>query len=263
MPLGPSLVVAALCAGAPLVDEAHPLEPHDHEDAAPAVDAHARKRVLVLGDSHAVTSFGRALDLLFRSLDDVEVTTVGGCGVSPDAFVAGGQARCGYLSIEASASPDWTVVAKKNAPTPRASDLIARARPDLVVVQLGANQIHQAWTNPDAARAEIAALADQVRAAGSDCLWVGPPTGRPNVKPHERIDRVYALLDEALAGKCTLLDSRPAAMPFLDYERVAPRRGDGRHFDRIGPEGQTLAGRWALEVFKVARTMLRAREEQT
>lgn len=270
MPSG-SVALAAFLAAAPfgaVVDDAPAV---GAPPPAPAVDAFARpvvgsperpdaKRVLVLGDSHATTSFGRALDLLLRSLDDVEVTTIGGCGVSPDAFVVGGEARCGFLRIEHDAStPDWVVVAKKKSPTPRVDELLSRARPDLTIVELGANQIHTAWVDPARAKADVVALADAVRASGSACLWVGPPTGHARVKPHERIDRVYTVLEEALAGRCTLLDSRPSAMPFLDYERVAPKRGDGRHFDRIGPEGQALAGRWALEVFKVARRMLDAR----
>ncbi len=228
-------------------------------------DATAVRRVLVIGDSHATTSFGRALDLLLRSVDGVDVTTIGSCGVTPDAFMDGRQARCGFLSIESAPrdlasgttdAGDWVVVAKRSGPTPKLQELLAKARPELTIVELGANQIHSAWKDPEKASTEISALADAVRASGSACLWVGPPAGRAAVKPPERIDRVYELLQQSLAGKCALLDSRPAALPFLDYERVAPRRGDGRHWDKIGPEGQALAGRWALEVFKAARRML-------
>ena len=212
--------------------------------------------ILVIGDSHAATTFGRALDLLLRTLPDVEVTTVGSCGVSPDAFLRGLDARCGFLRIE-EGEPDWVVVKRKVAKTPRLEQLLARRRPSLTIVELGANQIHSAWRDPEGAARDVAAVADAIVASGSGCLWVGPPAGRNAVKPHRKIEHLYGVLSRALRGRCRLLDSRPEALPFLDYERLAPRAGDGRHWDAIGIEGQQAARRWALEVFRAAEVMLK------
>ncbi|MFZ9887761.1 MAG: hypothetical protein ACO3JL_09685 [Myxococcota bacterium] len=210
--------------------------------------------VLIIGDSHATSTFGKSLDLLLRSVD-AEVTTVGSCGVSPDAFLRGLSASCGFLRIE-TGEPDWRVVKLNQASTPRLEELLGSAAPTLTIVELGANQIHSAWRNPAEASDDIAALADTILASGSACLWVGPPSGRDNVKPHAKVEYLYGLLEKSLQGRCKLVDSRPSALPFLDYERLAPRSGDGRHWDAIGIEGQQAARRWALEVFKVAVPLL-------
>lgn len=223
-----------------------------------SVEISERPSVLVIGDSHATTTFGRSLDLLLRTLD-ARVTTVGSCGVSPDAFLHGLNAQCGYLKLEAG-EPDWVVIRKKKAKTPLLFELLAETQPALTIVELGANQIHSAWRNPEAAASDIAAVADAIREGGSECLWVGPPAGRDEVKPHQKIEHLYNVLGTVLAGRCRLLDSRPSALPFLDYERIAPKAGDGRHWDNIGIRGQQAARRWALEVFRAADEMLRERE---
>lgn len=210
--------------------------------------------VLLIGDSHATSTFGKSLDLLLRSVD-AEVTTVGSCGVSPDAFLRGLSASCGFLRIEPG-EPDWRVEKRNQASTPRVEELLAAAAPTLTIVELGANQIHTAWRNPAEASDDIAALADTILASGSACLWVGPPSGRDDVKPHAKVEYLYGLLEKSLQGRCELVDSRPSALPFLDYERLAPRSGDGRHWDAIGIEGQQAARRWALAVFKVAVPLL-------
>lgn len=213
--------------------------------------------VLLIGDSHATSTFGRSLDLLLRSVD-AEVTTVGSCGVSPDAFLRGLSASCGFLRIEPG-EPDWRVEKRSQASTPRLEELLAAAAPTLTIVELGANQIHTAWRNPAEATHDIATLADTILASGSACLWVGPPSGRDDVKPHAKVEYLYELLEKSLQGRCELVDSRPSALPFLDYERIAPRSGDGRHWDAIGIEGQQAARRWALAVFKVAVPLLEQR----
>lgn len=226
---------------------------------SPAPDPGGRTApsVLVIGDSHATTTFGRSLDLLLRTLD-ARVTTVGSCGVSPNAFLRGLHAQCGYLKLE-SGEPDWVVTSKKQAKTPLLHELLADHQPDLTIVELGANQIHSAWRNPEGAAKDIATLADAIRESGSQCLWVGPPAGRDAVKPRQKIAHLYRVLGAALADRCRLLDSRPEALPFLDYERLAPTAGDGRHWDGIGIRGQQAARRWALEVFRGAEEMLRSR----
>ena len=218
---------------------------------AAAGPALGQDRVLVVGDSHTATTFGRALDLLLRARPDTEVTTVGACGVRPQAFLEGKPTRCGYLKID-EAETTWT---RRKVATPTLHTLLDDTAPDLVVIALGANELNTAWRNPEAATADARALIDQVKQSGARCLWVGPPVGHPNQKPLERIDNVYSTLAAATQDDCTLIDSRPGAMPFLDYREVAGkarRRGDGRHFDAIGVIGQQAARQWALEVYAQA-----------
>ncbi|MCP4499960.1 MAG: SGNH/GDSL hydrolase family protein [Deltaproteobacteria bacterium] len=217
-------------------------------------------RVLLIGDSHVSSTFGRALDLLLRSREQTEVTTVGSCGMSPSGFTDALPSRCGVLQV----SLDATRWSGRRTRTPQMSELLNDTLPDLTVVELGANQIHSAWRNPERAKKEILALADEISAKG-ECLWVGPPYGREKQKPARKIENVYRILEDALEGRCTLLDSRPSALPFLDYDAIASaakRRGDGRHFDAMGTLGQQAARKWALSVFKETSTHLGAIEKR-
>jgi hypothetical protein len=66
----------------------------------PAVPEVAPHRILVIGDSHTAGTFGRALDLLLRTLPKADVKTVGSCGLSPDGFLQSKGTRCGYLEID-------------------------------------------------------------------------------------------------------------------------------------------------------------------
>jgi len=217
----------------------------------------AENSVLVIGDSHATSTFGKALDLLLRTLPDTQVTTVGSCGVTPQAFLDGTPSHCGVLEI-ARAEPDWIVKAQKGK-TPQIEKLLSTWRPKLTVVELGANQIHRAYRDPEGAVAESRALAEAIRASGSRCLWVGPPGGREQEKPKHKMNFLYSVLKQGVADLCTFTDSRPSSLAFLDYERVTKsrrRKGDGRHFDAIGVVGQQMARRWALSVFRSARNMM-------
>ncbi len=221
---------------------------------APAREIKERPvRVLVLGDSHTSSTFGRALDLLFRSRPKTDVTTVGACGHRPGGFLSAKESRCGLLELH----NDKTRYRKEGAP-PSLDALLTKIEPDLTVVELGANQIHTAWRNPAAAKEEIRALSEKLAAKGA-CVWVGPPTGREREKPRKKIDHVYTLLRETLPQGCRLLDSRPESLDFLvwnDLSAKAKRRGDGKHFDTLGPIGQQAARKWALHVFNSVRDEL-------
>lgn len=219
-------------------------------DADPESVQERPVRVLVLGDSHTSSTFGRALDLLFRSRPKTDVTTVGACGHRPGGFLSAKESRCGLLELH----NDKTRYRKAGAP-PSLDALLSKIEPDLTVVELGANQIHTAWRDPAAAKQEIRALAEKLAAKGA-CVWVGPPTGREREKPRKKIDHVYKLLAETLPAGCRLLDSRPESLDFLvwnDLATKAKRRGDGKHFDTLGPIGQQAARKWALHVFNSVR----------
>ncbi len=206
-------------------------------------------RVLIIGDSHVTQTYGQALDLLLRARARTRVTTVGSCGVSPDGFLTGKTTRCGFLHID---GPDMTVELERRSSTPQVDDLLAEHRPDVTVIELGANLIWRAQREPEAAAAQIRTLAEKV-AASSTCVWVGPPNGTDRKKPSALIDDVYRLLEQNLPAGCTFMDSRTAALPFLDYAdlaRQAKRRGDGRHFDNIGIIGRQAARRWALATYE-------------
>ena len=228
-----------------------------------SASASADERVLVIGDSHATSTFGKALDLLLRTLPDTEVTTIGSCGVTPSAYLEGKASNCGNLQI-AKSEPDWIVRASAGN-TPKIQTLLDTWDPTLTIVELGANQIHRAYKNPEGAANEARMLAEAIRASGSKCLWVGPPFGRDFAKPTHKMQFLYSVLEHGVSDLCSFTDSRPSALTFLDYERVTKnkrRKGDGRHFDAIGVVGQGMARRWALSVFHDAKKALEAKTKK-
>ncbi len=239
------------------VEELELAEEHLHQRyrEAPAMHDVAPHRILVIGDSHTAGTFGRALDLLLRTLPDTDVKTVGSCGLSPDGFLESKGTRCGYLEIDG----EQMAFKKRKGSTPAIDALLVEHDPDLTIVELGANQIHTAMRDPEGAAADIRALATRVLARSSRCLWVGPPYGAAAKKPPQRIDHVYNVLASALPSGCSILDSRPQAQPYLAWPDIAAkagRRGDGKHFDTLGVHGQHAARRWARVVFDKARATL-------
>lgn len=233
--------------------------PWEGESPAPALplargDAARPLRVLVVGDSHTAGTFGRALDLLLRSLPNTEVLTVGSCGLSPDGFLESKTTRCGFLQIQ-----EESFHFQRRLRTPHIDDLLAAHKPDLTIVELGANQIHTAARDPRGAAKDIRRLVDKIEAAGSRVLWVGPPYGEAAKKPPPKLEHVYEVLAATLPGRIKFVDSRPSAMPFLDWDQIvdaAGKRGDGKHFDTLGVYGQQASRRWAMAVFEAAQPLL-------
>lgn len=229
--------------------------------ARPISDAPAQpaetgdSHVLLIGDSHVAQTYGQSLDLLLRSRANTTVATVGSCGSNPDAFLQGKKTHCGLLRIDGS---DMNVAKRKRSKTPEVTELLRKQKPDLTIVELGANLIRKAHSSPKATAAQLAELARKVSSVGQ-CIWVGPPNGLPKQKPVKKIDNVYRLLHENVGEYCEIMDSRATALPFLDYASLsqkAKRKGDGRHFDHIGLHGRQAARRWALATFEMASSSL-------
>ena len=165
--------------------------------------------------------------------------------------------RCGSLRLDA----DNVSFRSTLQSAPSVTELLAEYDPDLTIVQLGANQIHTAFRDPQSAGRQVRSLAALVQAQHSGCLWVGPPYGSERAKPHHKMAHLYDVLHSAVPAGCNFLDASPQALPFLDYARIterAGRSGDGRHFDSIGIHGKTAARRWALAVFHRVRELLDA-----
>jgi hypothetical protein len=95
------------------------------------------------------------------------------------------------------------------APTPLIGTILA-SHPDTVIVALGANMAD--WEKGgifgmDSARA----LADAISAAGSRCLWIGPPDEAGHMPPDQakaQVARLNAALRQTLGDSCRFLESR-------------------------------------------------------
>lgn len=171
--------------------------------------------VILIGDSHSVGPFGRELDSLLRAAYPVwKVETFASCGSSPGWFLPGNGASgrtsaCGtwfhrYSPTEPSKLESLTAA----APTPLIGGLLD-SRPDTVIVALGANMAN--WDKGgifgmDSARA----LADAIVAAGSRCVWIGPPDEAGRMPPDQakaQVARLNAALRQTLGVSCRFIES--------------------------------------------------------
>lgn len=200
---------------------------------------HAAERILLLGDSHTVQSFGRHLDGLIRTQFPAakEVTTRGVCGSSPAWWFREQVTTCGYFFR----NKNQTIQQGLEIATPLLTTLLEEHNPTLTIVALGANIVR---APDDEILTTSRQMAEQVAASGSRCVWVGPPHGRN--KPEPKFSQFYQVLEQAVKPHCELIDSRP----FLGYPAEG---GDGAHYDSLGEPGRAMARAWAEKIFERLR----------
>jgi hypothetical protein len=121
--------------------------------------------------------------------------------------------------------------------TPKLESLLAHVRPDAAVLVLGTNFLCcSAQAAPD-----VRELVDRLAEAHVPCLWVGLPSFKE--PPSASFTRHYAMLEDALTNRCTLLDARSLG---IDFRHV----GDKVHVD---PEsGRAWAEVVAATAFRTA-----------
>ena len=102
--------------------------------------------------------------------------------------------------------------------TPVLKELLSSVKPDHTVVVMGTNFL---CCSEDAAP-HVRRLLDTVAAAGSGCIWVGPPEGKappgaPPPKPGPGpTERLYRVLAAETASRCLLLDARKMGITVQD-----------------------------------------------
>lgn len=231
--------------------------------AAPASAGEDGPNLLLIGDSHTYGTFGTSLDARLREVPGARVKMAGSCGQTSFSFLHGWRTRCG---LRVKAENGWGHT-EEVARTPRINRLL-RFRdgrgPDLTVIALGANHIGKVASERGRRRIAdgINRLLERVLETETRCLWVGPPTGLN--KSFEHLELLYETIQGAIDGRCAFFDSRPSALPYLDYraisdaiyERTGRRRGDGAHYDHLGRDGREALRRWSGEVFDAAASML-------
>jgi len=218
--------------------------------SAPAI--RPGRKVLVIGDSHTAGTFGTELDRQLRKAG-ATVATYGSCGTTPASWLKGTATRCGYVVHHVDGkleSPVWRVPNPEYAhdhtkpkynviphPTPLLSDLMQQEHPDVVIVALGANDA----SDGKAVRADAAKLAGIATSTGAQCIWIGPPSGDPNVVDPALTERVNNALRGTVSGTCTYIDSRPFTPVY--------HGPDGRHFDKA------TGAAWADGVVGIVKTV--------
>lgn len=261
-------MLTALAIALAMTSLAEQVEVHDWLDDA--------QTVLVIGDSHMNGSFGRRLHESLTAPGDARVVTVGSCGRWANAWVDGLRAHCGLRTIAPDGTSAWGKGCKLNpctradgpecketaCRTPTIDELVDAHEPALTIVNLGGNSMFRGtasdgWRN---IRPYIRAVAESIHDGGSACLWVSPAHGLN--KSRRKMKRFVAFLDDTVGDLCTVWDSGPHRLDYLDYRKAAEESGvtedvhDGIHYDRLGKAGRRRTRRWAEDVTKDALAVL-------
>jgi hypothetical protein len=222
--------------------------------------------VLFLGDSLALCGFGKRLDAHFREAPEVKATyTYMACATHPLSWLKEKpyttiKTRCGFWTIESvpgSQKPkemeDMYGMRRRNSPksypVPKLEDLLARIRPDVLVMQTGGNLFDlfpdKKTVRPDrdtaALRKFVGPFISKSISAPSTLrkiYWIGPPTSGRVSKPVQ--DFVAEQVRLHLGGAGMLIDSR--SLVAYPYRHMEP---DHEHF-----QGEDM-DEWADKVFAI------------
>lgn len=187
--------------------------------------------VLILGDSHMVHQ-GGLIDLLPNALaaDGATVYAYGACGATPTDYLTPKTTDCGRTARAG------TGAVKRETglglPVWNARELIARTKPDLVLVVMGDTM--GAYKNPAFPKAwvwdQVTALTGEIKAASLSCDWIGPPWGTDNPafgKTSGRVQELSTYLGQ-IVSPCHYIDSTKFAAPGV-WKSI-----DGQHLDQAG-----------------------------
>lgn len=189
-------------------------------------------RVLIIGDSQTVGPYGQTLDQLARATG-ATVSTQAAWGASPPWLFSGHETyKLWTRDSEGEANTQMKV------PTPLLNDLLARERPDVVIVTMGGNMIAGNASQGEV-MTQVSQIGNAVSASGAELVWVGPPKYDPNKRSAAVVDEFYGKLRNAVPEYGTLIDSRPHISEYAGT--------DGLHYS--GDKGERIAREWAHGVF--------------
>lgn len=193
--------------------------------------------VLFVGDSHSVGPFGQTLDKLLRTIPDSTVASYASCGSIAKWWYNQTSTPCGYF-FHPENSP---IEQGTKGPTPLFSPILERVKPDLTIVELGANYAN--LPSDEFAVKDMRRLAKEIRDSGSECFWVT----KPDARDRSSIPRILRLTAEAVADYCTIFDSTKVT-------KYPATGGDGVHYWTA--LGTPIAKQWATLVFEQVRQQL-------
>jgi len=190
-----------------------------------AVGALAGLSLLVIGESHMATPH-YLMNPLHEQLTEQGATvhSIGVCGASPSKWVNVGTTDCGYSDR---VGKDAAVEVLGNSPTIAIKSVIAKDKPDALVVVIGDTvgsyeqpEYPKSWANQ-----EISTLMKVIKETNVKCYWVGPAWGEPKRfnKSPELVQRTNNFLKENVAP-CTYIDSTTFSEPGK-WKTI-----DGQHF---------------------------------
>ncbi|MFV8257997.1 SGNH/GDSL hydrolase family protein [Bdellovibrio bacteriovorus] len=167
--------------------------------------AEGPSRVLLLGDSHAYGRYGTVLDAHFRK-GDTQVTSLSSCGSSPSTWTTSSEnfksTNCGFWKKN-SKGQETRVTSHR---LPSFGEELAATKPDLTVITLGTNFLASP-ANIKSEKAHVEKMMKQINAAGSACIWVGPPDLKKDPFKKNLELGVKELKSWADANNCQFIDS--------------------------------------------------------
>lgn len=214
----------------------------------------APDRVIYIGDSHTVGTFGQKLTKnLENVLEAAPIKRYGVVGSAAQHWNKKNNSAIRKLTIGYYCDDDGQVnnkAPKQDFPTP--SQLFQGSQPT-VVIALGTNDLNSKCniTDENEQMAAVKDLLAQVRSK-SRCIWVGP-TEQPTTGPigqncgQPRIKAFIDNLKETVSQLCTYIDSREIK---YNGKAILPNRNDKLHYDGA------LANHWADSVAAKIRESL-------
>lgn len=192
-------------------------------------------RVLLLGDSHAYGRYGTILDSHFRQ-GNTQVTSLSSCGSSPSTWTTTSEnfksTNCGFWKKNAKGQE--TRVTSHRLPSFK--DELTAAQPDLTVITLGTNFLASTG-NINREKTHVETMMKQIKAAGSACIWVGPPDLKKNPFKSNLQAGVKQLKSWAAENDCHFIDS-------TKLTQYPGGKSDGIHY---GPKDSAA---WGESVIK-------------
>jgi len=193
-----------------------------------------RVKVLMIGDSQVVGPYGQAMYEHIRA-EGAEIDQYGMAGASPAWWLRGTTGKSGWIERRADGrivhADDW----KKPHKTPLLSDLIARHRPEVLIISLGGNLRGY----PDASvRKQVKDILDVAVPSLAAVFWISSPEREVDDADPTELTRFTGVLRDAVGDAAIFIDSSQLS----NYAGI-----DGVHFS--GAEGRKEARKWATGVF--------------
>ncbi|AZY49968.1 SGNH/GDSL hydrolase family protein [Bordetella avium] len=186
--------------------------------------------ILLVGDSHLA-----APDYLITTLQDdlvkqgAQVQTIGVCGSNAGDWLKTTPGNCGG-AVRTNAGP--VQLKGKDAQTTPITELIAKQKPQLVVIVLGDTMA--GYSNASFPKTwawqQTTALTKAIAGTGTACVWVGPGWGTEGGKYNKnfaRVKQMSAFLASNVAP-CAYIDSTQFSKP------GAWATTDGQHYTAAG-----------------------------
>lgn len=188
--------------------------------------------VLFIGDSHSAGPMGREVVRLMNEKFNGTNNTFslyGSCGSIGRSWFINWETPCGLYTAPHGEKAVLTAKGK----TPQLLDLLAKHKPDTVVVELATNYVKY---DESVAIRDMKKMVKAIKDNQSECLWISAPHMR---KFASDLNRLYALVEKSVGIDCKILRSD-------DFTKYPNTGSDGIHYSEKVGKDQALI--WAQKI---------------